>query len=82
MRSFSSSAVLKFVLTGSACLALLARQQPPADNGITIKVSTQLVQVNVVVHDRNGKAVSDLTQNDFELKDAGKVQTIGLFRVD
>jgi VWFA-related protein len=80
MRPLGGSAVLKFILASGAGLALLA-QQPPGSGG-TIKVTTRLVQVNVLVHDHNGKPVGGLTKADFEIKDAGKVQKISLFSVD
>jgi VWFA-related protein len=53
--------------------------QPPTQ---TIKVTTRLVQINVLVHDHHGNPVGDLTKNDFEVTDQGKVQTISLFTVD
>lgn len=47
-----------------------------------IKVTTRLVEMNVLVHDHHGNPVSDLKKEDFEVKDEGKVQTIILFTVD
>src|SRR5262249_36803606 len=46
----------------------------------TIRVSTQLVEVSVVVRDKNG-AVVDLHKDDFTLLDNGKPQRIDLFDV-
>lgn len=40
--------------------------------------STRLVEVNVVVHDRNGP-VANLTRDDFSVYDRGKAQTIRVF---
>jgi VWFA-related protein len=80
MRPLGESAVLKFILASCSGLALLAQQSP--ETGETIKVTTRLVQVNVVVHDHGGKPVAGLTKDDFEIKDAGKVQKISLFSVD
>jgi VWFA-related protein len=45
----------------------------------TIKVATRLVQVNVVVHDKNGKPVQDLAKEDFVLYDQGEIQEISTF---
>ena len=53
---------------------------PPA--APTIKVTTRLVQVNVLVHDHSGRPIADLTKNDFEVTDQGKLQSIALFSVD
>src|SRR5258708_1970127 len=47
----------------------------------TIKVTTRLVQVSVVVHDKKGQPVPDLTKGDFALLDRGKEQTISVFKV-
>ena len=38
--------------------------------------------MNVVVHDRHGQPVSDLTKDDFIVTDQGKPQSISLFRMD
>lgn len=50
--------------------------QPP-----TISVSTRLVQVGVIVRDKNGP-VADLTKRDFVVLDRGKPQTISVFSVE
>jgi hypothetical protein len=44
-----------------------------------LKVTTRLVQVTVVAQDSKGRAVTDLTRDDFELTDRGKPQTVSLF---
>ncbi len=48
----------------------------------TIKVTTRLVQVNVLVHDHHGNPISDLTKDDFEITDQGRVEQVSLFTVD
>ena len=45
----------------------------------TIKVTTRLVQVNVVVHNKKGEVANDLTKDDFELFDKGQEQKILFF---
>jgi VWFA-related protein len=55
----------------------LFAQEPPA-----IRVTTRLVQVNVIVHDKKGEPVSDLTKDDFVLFDHGKQQKISVFTMD
>ena len=54
--------------------ALLLAQDP------TIRVSTRLVQLNVVVRDSRGP-VTGLTKKDFKVFDKGKEQQIALFNI-
>jgi VWFA-related protein len=65
----------------AACLlipfSLLAQDQTPP----TIRVTTRLVQVNVIVH-KKGEPVSDLKKEDFTILDKGKEQKVALFTVD
>jgi len=67
-----------------ACaLFLVPLAAAPADSPRTpqIRVSTRLVQVGVIVRDKNGP-VSNLTKNDFAVLDRGKPQTISIFSTD
>jgi VWFA-related protein len=59
---------------------LLAARQEQKQPGI--HASTFLVQVNVIVDDKNGHPVVDLTKDDFVISDRGKVQELGIFSVD
>jgi VWFA-related protein len=77
-------------------LALLAAvppasgQNPPQnaaevathDQAVTFKTAVNLVNVPVVVRDFNGKAVGNLTKEQFQLFDRGKLQTISKFTVE
>lgn len=45
-----------------------------------IRVSTRLVEIGVIVRDKNGP-VSNLTKNDFTVLNRGKSQTIRIFAV-
>ena len=47
------------------------RQNPPIGDDV-IKVTTNVVQVDAVVTDKDGKAVTDLTLSDFEVLEDGK----------
>lgn len=47
-----------------------------------LRVTTQLVQVNVIVKDRHGKLVPGLTRDAFKVLDDGKPQKISIFRVE
>jgi VWFA-related protein len=46
-----------------------------------VRLETELVQIDVVVTDKEGKPVNDLTRHDFELLEDGKPQTISYFSV-
>ena len=62
-------------------LALLAAPAVVAQEPV-IRVTTRLVEVSAVVHDRQGRPVRDLKMGDFEIIDNGKKQNIGLFRLE
>ncbi len=49
------------------------------DSGPVLRITTRMVEVHVVVHDKSGKAVAGLTRDDFVLKDRGQPQKITLF---
>ena len=75
-----------FVCLTIAATSLAQVQQPsptPAPNAQqdkddVVRITTNLVQVDVVVT-KNGKVVTDLTPNDFEIFEDGKRQTITNF---
>lgn len=60
----------------------LGRKHHAAVRSGTLHVTTRLVQVNVIVKDREGRLVSGLTQHDFTVFDNGKPQTISIFNVE
>jgi VWFA-related protein len=49
---------------------------------VTIKSTTRLVQVSVVVHNRKGEPVTDLKKGDFTLFEKGKPQQISVFSME
>ena len=55
------------------------QEQPGNLETPVIKVTTRLVQVNVVVHNKKGEPVRDLTKEDFVLFDKGQEQKILFF---
>jgi len=71
---------------------LLAAQTPPpapapaaqaqAQAAPVIKVTTRLVQVSLVAHDKKGQPVADLKKEDFTLYDKGQEQPIKLFSME
>src|SRR6185295_5827634 len=52
-------------------------QSPPA-----IKVTTRLVQVNVVVHGKKNEPLTDLTKSDFTILDNGQPQQVATFTME
>ena len=65
-----------------AASVLMLRAQAP-DNSQqptpTIRVSTRLVLVDVVVKDKSGKRINGLKAEDFVVQEKGKTQKIALF---
>jgi VWFA-related protein len=83
------SLLLLLLLPGSLAMA----QQAAPQNQPTSEMETKeapakftsrvnLVPVTVVVRDRNGKAVGNLTKEDFRLLDNGKPQVISRFSIE
>ena len=77
MKKFET--LLLFMLVASASTVSL--NQVPAPSGTpdvddVVKITTKLVQVDVVVTDKKGKQVRDLRPGDFELLQDGKPQQI------
>src|SRR5260370_31495506 len=62
-------------------IAVTSVAHPAQVDRETIQVSTHLVQVNVIVRDKNGP-VTGLTKDDFVVKDRGKAQTIAFFAME
>jgi VWFA-related protein len=66
------------LLLAGLLLVPLAAQEP----SLVLRLTTRLVQVNVVVQDRGGRPVGDLKKEDFVLNDNGKTQEIRMFSVE
>ncbi len=79
---------LRIALAGLAlCVRILAASsaaQEPASNvpPSTLRVTTRLVLVDVVVRDKHRKPVLDLTQSDFKLFENGKEQQLATFELE
>ncbi len=81
----------KFTLTLAAIFVLVAHcsaqdgkpaprpTAPPVDNDV-VKISTNLIQVDVSVTDAGGKAVSDLKRDEIEIYENGQKQNITHFK--
>lgn len=53
--------------------------QPPQTSTPTIKVETRVVLLDVVVTDRKGESIPNLRQEDFQVAEDGKPQSISAF---
>ena len=81
-------AALVALLAGAAAGAGQAQQPtpsaappPPATQTPTFKVQIDYVDVDVLVTDKDGRFVRDLTKDDFEIFEDGKPQSIANFSV-
>jgi VWFA-related protein len=63
-------------------VAQTAPVQLPAQPSPVIKITTHLVQVSLVAHDKKGQPVSDLKKEDFTLYDKGQEQQIRTFAME
>ena len=68
-------------IPGVVLLAFILQQLPPSPAPV-FRSGAHLVQVNVVVHDKHGAPIADLTKDDFTLLENGKPQAISFFSVD
>jgi VWFA-related protein len=74
---------LSFLLALFSASPLCPQQSPlPNSSGPTMRVTTHLVLVDVVVSDKHGNHVTDLAPADFTLLDHGKPQKISVFSGD
>lgn len=51
----------------------------PPESNVTIKMTSRLVDVGIVVYDKKGHPVTDLKQGDFEVFDNGRKQDVRFF---
>lgn len=97
MKSFnlSAKAVISWVLSGALVIAQTPTPPPqpasaspqsgpaqPGSDQPILRVTTRLIQLNVIAQDRHGNPVTDLSKDDFVLKDAGKEQKISVFALE
>ena len=77
--------VLGLVASVCLCCSLLVSGEPTPKpqqaSAPAIQVTTRLVQIDVIVRDKNGP-VANLTKDDFSVFDRGKQQKISFFSLD
>jgi VWFA-related protein len=76
--SLAAIAMTALLFQAAAPLTAQQAEQTPAAPG-RIRVTTELVLVNVVAHDKKGNLVRDLKKEDFTLLEDGKKQDISTF---
>lgn len=79
MKLFTSFAFIVLLLATNAFAQDAPAPTPTPDDGDIVKITTNLIQVDVTVLDKKGKQVTDLRPEDFEIRENGKVQTISNF---
>jgi hypothetical protein len=80
LRTKVGSTATALVLVWSAMGSLLAQQQqPPVQSGARVRVSTEVVLVNVVARDKHGNLIKDLKNEDFTVYEDGKKQDLVSF---
>src|SRR6185436_7001997 len=57
-------------------------QTKPADQSEAVRLRTELIQVHVVVTDKQGRVVEDLNKDDFELLEQGRPQEVSFFSLE
>ncbi|MGH9863299.1 MAG: VWA domain-containing protein, partial [Candidatus Acidiferrales bacterium] len=69
------------VLLALACVVLVAAQSPPPPGPPTdtLRVEVDVVNIYCTVKESNGRLVTDLTANDFEVREDGKTQELRYF---
>src|SRR5216683_678671 len=80
-----SGACLSLLVTSAVFLAAIAvqsqdkKQTKSADDDDVIKVTANLVSLDVIVKDKKGKAITDLKPEDFTVFENGVPQKIQFF---
>ncbi len=70
---------LLFCLTAAWARQKQSAKSPHPEDPATLRVTSRLVEVNVIVLDRNGLPVRGLTKDDFEVYDEGQRQVLREF---
>ncbi|MEP7339829.1 MAG: VWA domain-containing protein [Acidobacteriota bacterium] len=73
-------ALLGLVVTSP--FALAQTQPRPAEQDQVVKIKTDLIQLRAVVTDKKGTVIGGLKQEDFEVLESGKPQTLDFFSIE
>src|SRR5436309_4295652 len=70
------------ILVCALCVTSIFAQQPQTPSGqpaVTFKAEVDYVDVDTIVTDQQGRFISDLKKDDFEIFEDGKAQKIEMF---
>jgi VWFA-related protein len=76
----SGPRLFPFIFVVVAVSGLILSAQPPAPEPPLFRVGVDAVRMDVVVTDRDGRPVTDLTAQDFEVRQDDKIQQVTLAR--
>lgn len=78
-KSFAKICILLLCCAASARTQTTETPKPPDQSDDVVRVNTELIQTDVMVFDRQGRFVTDLARENFELRIDGKPRPIGFF---
>ncbi|HQR33842.1 MAG TPA: VWA domain-containing protein [Blastocatellia bacterium] len=81
VKYFITLTALSLALTISSAAQSQNKENQQGQDPGTLRIETELVQVDLVVTDKQGKIVKDLKREDFQIFEDGKPQTITHFSV-
>jgi hypothetical protein len=83
MKKFTAAAGLSAATAVVLCAHALAQGAGAASQSTPVfRAGTTLVEFTVVATDRDGRPVTDLTQNDITVVQSGKTQPVAFFRFE
>ena len=79
--------LLLAILYAVNCTAITTFARPqsqtkPADQTEAVRLRTELIQVQVVVTDKQGRIIENLKRDDFELMEQGHPQEVSFFSLE
>ena len=80
MRAPIAPRLVVFGLVLFVCTELIGSAQPPSSDPTRFRVGVDAIRLDVVVTDGDGNLVTDLTADDFEVRQDGKPQQVTIAR--